>query len=238
MHYFIDGYNMLFRLLHVKSNLQHQREQIIQDLNQKIALVKLDISIVFDATFQVGERSRSHYNHVEILFTAEGETADDYILEAIKHSANPRQETVVTSDKTLAWLARQLSSFTETVEEFIQKLNRLYKNKLEQLKTTEQSLHPTAPSSKPISTSLKPLVSLSKANLDAWQHYYEQIFEMRYKEGVIEKKKNQKQIEKTHEKLKKKYSNKPTKSIESTENESKRWLKAFEERWRKLHSEE
>lgn len=72
MHYFIDGYNLLFRLQHTDEDLQKQREAIIHDLNKKISLIKIDVSIVFDSAFQIGERTRSHYHEIEILFTAEG----------------------------------------------------------------------------------------------------------------------------------------------------------------------
>ena len=54
MHYLIDGYNLLFRLLHDEKDLQSEREAIIYDLNKKISLIHLNASIVFDAAFQVG----------------------------------------------------------------------------------------------------------------------------------------------------------------------------------------
>ena len=54
MHYFIDGYNLLFRLLHGSEDLQSEREAIIYELNKKISLIKLDVAIVFDAAYQIG----------------------------------------------------------------------------------------------------------------------------------------------------------------------------------------
>ena len=104
--------------------MQSQRESIIYDLNKKISLIKLDVSIVFDAAFQIGGRRRSHYNALEILFTGEGETADEYIIDEIKNHPNPHQETVVTSDKKLAWHIRNSSAHTESVEEFMLWLNQ------------------------------------------------------------------------------------------------------------------
>src|SRR4051794_8621543 len=77
MHYLIDGYNILFRLLHGSDDLQSQRQAFIYDLNKKISLINLDVSIVFDSTFQIGGRSRTHYDALEILYSAEGETADE-----------------------------------------------------------------------------------------------------------------------------------------------------------------
>ena len=43
MHYFIDGYNLLFRLCMDSEDLQSQREAIIHDLNKKISLIKMDV---------------------------------------------------------------------------------------------------------------------------------------------------------------------------------------------------
>ena len=80
MHYFLDGYNLLFRLLHNGEDLQSQRDSIIFDLNKKFSLLKLNASIVFDSAFQIGGRTRSHYDALEILYTAKRETADEYIL--------------------------------------------------------------------------------------------------------------------------------------------------------------
>ena len=59
--------------------------------------------------FKLASRTRSHYDELEILFTAEGETADEYIIDEIKNHPHPQQETVVTSDKKLAWHVRHCS---------------------------------------------------------------------------------------------------------------------------------
>src|SRR5947208_15902015 len=129
MHYYIDGYNLLFRLVPAVDNLRKERESIILDLNKKVLLLNLDISIVFDSTFQEGERTRSHYQGLEILFTAEGETADEYIIDEIKHTPKPHLETVVTSDKKLASIIRRNSGHTESIEEFLLWLNKAYQNR-------------------------------------------------------------------------------------------------------------
>lgn len=125
----------MFRTLLAGEDLQAQRWRIIQELNEKIQLLKLDVTLVFDAHYQYGEATRSHFNHLEIQFTAQGETADDLILDELKQDPYPQQQTVVTSDKKLAWLARRRSAKTETVEDFLTWLNKRYKNKLRQQKT-------------------------------------------------------------------------------------------------------
>ena len=239
MHYFIDGYNLLFRLLHNNNDLQSQREAIIHDLNRKIALTKINASIVFDSTFQIGERTRSHYDQLEILFTAEGETADEYILEEIKNCLHPQQETVVTSDKELAWRVRNRSAHTETVEDFIPWLNRLYKNKLHQLKRGKLEL-PSLPINP--QTTPRSLPPPQEAPLEAYADYYAQIFEAEWQEML----KKEKASTPVNSSLQRKASRKPKQRPdpfvspktpeERAATEEERWLKIFEKRL-KNHSE-
>lgn len=242
MHYFIDGYNLLFRLLNGE-DLQSQREAIIHDLNKKIALVKLDVSIVFDAAFQIGERTRTHYQELEILYTAEGETADEYIIDEIKNSPHPQQETVVTSDKKLAWRVRHRSAHTESVEEFILWLNRSYKNKVRQLKKEKQK-----PKQEPTQEALpKPLKKLpppslippKDAPLEAYTDYYQQAFESEYQE-ILKKEKAREEKSVASSPTQKRPPRRPKKQQdpfatppspeEKAATEMERWLKIFEKR--------
>lgn len=180
MHYLIDGYNLLFRLLHDEKDLQSEREAIIYDLNKKISLIHLNASIVFDAAFQVGGRSRSHFDALEILYTAQGESADDYILDEIQNSPSPHQETVVTSDKKLARQVRLCSGHTESVEDFIQWLNRSYKNKLRQANKEKQAPEPRTPLQKPATT--RPIFPEKGAPLETYTDYYAGVFEAEWQE--------------------------------------------------------
>jgi predicted RNA-binding protein with PIN domain len=129
MHYYIDGYNLLFRFLYSAKSLQEQRNAIIQDLVAKVTLLDLDATLVFDSSYQSGESTRSHKQHLEIIYTAEKESADDYILNCLKSKRERRQETVITSDQRLAWRARRLNAKTESIEDFIGWLNQRCKNK-------------------------------------------------------------------------------------------------------------
>jgi len=139
MHYIIDGYNLMFRVLRAGDDLQEQRELIISDLNEKIQLLNLNVTIVFDAHYQYGEESRSLFQSLEIYFTAQGESADEFILKCVKASPNPRQVTVVTSDNKLAWAARRMLAKTESIKEFMSWLNKRYKNRLQKKEQDEES---------------------------------------------------------------------------------------------------
>jgi predicted RNA-binding protein with PIN domain len=238
MHYFIDGYNLLFRLLHGSEDLQSQREAIIYDLNQKVSLVKIDVSIVFDSTFQIGERTRTHYDQLEILFTAEGETADEYIMDEIKNHAYPQQETVVTSDKKLAWQVRNRSAHTETVEEFILWLNRAYKNRIRQFKKEKHTVVTPPPASR--KETYYSLVPPKDAPLGTYTDYYAQVFESEWQEILIKEEEKCKQASLAQFSTKKRPPRKPKKRKDPFEapqtpeekaaTETERWLRIFEKR--------
>lgn len=232
MHYFIDGYNVLFRVTRAHQDLQNHREQIVYDLNKKISLLKMDVSIVFDATFQAGERSRTHYDALEILFTAEGETADQFILDELKDSTNPHQETVVTSDKTLAWHARRHSAHTQNVEEFLFWLNKSYKKKQHQLIKKEKTLKHLSPT-----PTTPPLISPTthKTNIEECVSYYEQIFEEEFQKllQIEQSQKSALSPTDTQSATKKssKKKKKPPQELHLREvlTDFDRWLKIFEE---------
>ncbi len=166
MHYYVDGYNLLFRVIFDDIDLKTQRQQIIQELNSKITIANIDVSIVFDAHFVAGESIISHYKHLEILYTAQGETADDFILNRLRtECSHPQQEVVVTSDKRLAWRARRLSAHTQTIEEFLSWLNKVYRNKLRQ---------------PPVTNVAQPIKTTPKKPAEGSAEYYLHAFETRY----------------------------------------------------------
>lgn len=238
---------MLFRLAGAKDDLQKQREAIIHDLNKKISLVKLDVSLIFDSTYQIGERERSHFHELEIAFTAEGETADDYILDEVKNSSHPQQEIVVTSDKGLARKARLLSAQVESVEDFMVHLNRSYKNKLRQLKKEKPLSSSTcvlassslsSTSSLPSRESVKPsVIPPKRAPLEAYTEYYAQTFEAEWQEIVQQEQSRQQALPKV---IKKRPPRKPKRKVDPFQaaspgepdaaTEMERWLKVFERR--------
>lgn len=146
MHYFIDGYNLLFRSIKAGSeDLQLQRQAIIDDLSKKLNVLNIDATIVFDSYYQKGLREKNHKQNFEILFTDEGETADECILDELRIRPNPRIETVVTSDKDLAWKARLKGAHTLTIDEFLRFLNQKWRKKMNPISKKEKEPEPIPP---------------------------------------------------------------------------------------------
>ncbi len=216
MHYFIDGYNLMFRILRAGDDLQTQRKTIIRELNRKIQALNLDVTLVFDAHYQREESSRYHLSNLEICFSAKGESADEFILHKLRHEKKPRQQTVVTSDKKLAWLARRQGSLTETIEEFLKWLNNRYKNKIKRTKKPLQAI------STPERVEL-PLAA-PPSSPEEGSDYYLQQFEMRFQEMV-----KQEPLPKEKETVKKKKTARIKKATEDKGlSNMDRWQKAFE----------
>ena len=138
MHYYIDGYNLLFRILKGSDDIRKQREEITFDIEKKVNLLELDATLVFDSHYQEDDNTKSHFKSIEIIFTAKGETADEFILKELKESRNPSEHVVVTSDKKLATLCRLRLGKTESVDEFLSWIGKRYRNKLRRNKLPAQ----------------------------------------------------------------------------------------------------
>lgn len=232
MHYYIDGYNLLFNYLHHRDTFQNQRDQIIEELSEKLKLVALDITIVFDAHYQLGEGTRSHFRDLEIFFTSQGETADDFILDRLKESKKPHTETVVTSDKKLAWLSKKLHAQTQSIEDFILWLNRLYKNKLKGNKLVPKVIP------KPIPKQTNQILPQHSSPSDRL-HFYEQLFESKFHKLMKEEKIRSTELkgETPQKRQRKKIPQDPFLSEnaaeDKTQDDMERWLKIFEHKSKK-----
>jgi predicted RNA-binding protein with PIN domain len=133
MKYYVDGYNLLFRLLSKKNSLEVSRTQVIASINEMALHLKLNIILVFDAT-QQKERlgvARGHFDALEVVYT-EYKNADDFILGEVENARSPSQITVVSSDRELCGRVRQLGAKTQSIGDFAnwlrhkrQKRNRL-----------------------------------------------------------------------------------------------------------------
>lgn len=214
MHYLIDGYNLLFRVLKPGDSLHDQRKFITAELEKKLRAICLDATLIFDSHYREDEGSRGHLNALEVIFTAHEESADAYILRYLKESSKPQNYTVVTSDKTLARLCRLRLAKTESIDDFMGQVNKRYKNKLKQPEAA-----PPAEIPPPV---LPPKEPEHNASPESCFDYYLRLFEeSASKEEPPAKKQNAAPAEARKRKVKK-----PPEATALTDEE--RWLKAFE----------
>lgn len=132
MHYLLDGYNFLFRRYQEERPLSSLRENMLEDLLQMLsppserAPPLIDLSIIFDSTLPCDgsliDRHLLHY--LEVIFTSNGESADQHILALVQRSPHPAHYTVITSDKTLSNAARFHGAQTLSISEFTRLMDR------------------------------------------------------------------------------------------------------------------
>jgi predicted RNA-binding protein with PIN domain len=142
MRYLVDGYNLFFHITKNPNPFQKKRDQIVQLLDQEIVKSGLQVTAVFDSSEKRNSGiTRKHLEGIEVIFTSEGLSADEYILEMIACSSTPQQLTIVTEDQELLRKSRSLGSLTMQIPEFlalmIKKQRRKSKTDLQNYEDTE-----------------------------------------------------------------------------------------------------
>lgn len=136
----MDGYNLLFRQEKEGKNLETKRNLLISSIVVNFNRLKLKGTLVFDAPHQSEAATRSHVGTISVVYTSCQETADEWILNHIRECQDPHQLMVVTSDRDLAFQARQLRAKTISTTAFLSTLDK-------QLERRKASLSPLSPPS-------------------------------------------------------------------------------------------
>lgn len=207
MRYIIDGYNYLFRLLHKNEEVRAIRDDLISYLARMSDEAHLEISLIFDSKYQKGEHSRKRQELFELIFTDEGESADEWILRELKRSANAKLITVVTSDRRLAMHCRNYLALTMECRDFQQFIVKKAKIKLIKVQKEKPPL--------------KNLPISPPKNVLSGFDYYLQEFEKRVEEQPLAPKQKKKLIKKTTQ---------PQKEKMTESQELERWEKLFSEK--------
>lgn len=99
VHLIVDGYNVTkSETGYPELELENQRERLIADLIALSARRKVDATVVFDGSSVT--RLRSTKSRVKVVFTDEGEIADDAIVEMVEKMP-PFPVIVATNDREL-----------------------------------------------------------------------------------------------------------------------------------------
>lgn len=99
----VDGYNIIGATQNIHElkhdDLEGLRDQLIDQLADYQAFKGVKVYVIFDAHNVVGQGSAFTYKHMEIIYTRQNQTADEYIEKMIKKLLRvQRQVYVATSD--------------------------------------------------------------------------------------------------------------------------------------------
>lgn len=136
----VDGYNMIAfwketKKLFKKSELEAARSILLDKLSNYANFEGLEIICVFDAQYMPGVKQTYDAFNVQVVFTEEEETADDYIERlAAKLNTPLYQVSVATSDLNEQWTvfaqgalrvsARELEERVSVVHANLQKMSQ------------------------------------------------------------------------------------------------------------------
>lgn len=98
----VDGYNVIFAwpdlAQQARSDLDAARRQLCDRLSSYAGFTKCRLVVVFDGYKQPGPGEKTHLNNIQVVYTAQGETADAYIA-ALAHEIGPSYAVrIATSD--------------------------------------------------------------------------------------------------------------------------------------------
>ncbi|MBC1474492.1 hypothetical protein HB852_07665 [Listeria grandensis] len=104
----VDGYNVIGawpELARLKAgDLESARNQLVEWMAEYQSYTGYRVVVVFDAQYVRAKERKYKKNKVEIVFTKEDETADEYIEQkAIEYKNVKTQVMVATSDYTEQW---------------------------------------------------------------------------------------------------------------------------------------
>lgn len=99
----VDGYNIIFSWSELaaiaKQDLEAARKELLDQLSHYKALVKTNIMVVFDAYRVEGRTAHiEDYGNIQVVYTAEAQTADQYIEKYARSQRHLYRITVATSD--------------------------------------------------------------------------------------------------------------------------------------------
>lgn len=144
MHYYIDGYNLLFQTLERQKTFTENREEIIELLVTFFNDHNLQGSLVFDSRYEMSTEVASilDFGHLEIIYAPGNVSADDYLVEILSIVKHPKAYTTITSDNRLSSTLKGLGCNTMTVEVFFDWTLKKKKSR-DRRRSYEKNIHDT-----------------------------------------------------------------------------------------------
>ncbi|MCB2295834.1 NYN domain-containing protein [Clostridium algoriphilum] len=120
---FVDGYNVINSWPNLKKikdySYESSRQQLIGILQNYTGFNGYKMVIIFDAQFVKGSvQNKERQGNLIVVFTKEGETADDYIEKMVNNVGRKFEVCVVTSDSLEQQLAFQRGATRMSSMEF------------------------------------------------------------------------------------------------------------------------
>ena len=122
-HYIIDGYNVIHawpELKALQADISEARDRLIHILSEYGAYEKYDVTIIFDALMTADEEHEEWMDeHLNVIYTGAGETADSRIERLAYESVRKGREVhVVSSDAAVETVVLGIGAYRHPALEF------------------------------------------------------------------------------------------------------------------------
>ncbi|WP_291633760.1 NYN domain-containing protein [Clostridium sp.] len=129
---FVDGYNVINSWPNLKktknSSYEYSRQQLIDTLQNYSGFKGYKVFIVFDAHMVKGSLEKKETNgNIVVVFTKEGETADNYIERTVNNIGRKSEICVVSSDSLVQQVTFQRGATRMSSIEFYHEVNSIEK---------------------------------------------------------------------------------------------------------------
>lgn len=120
---YVDGYNMIgawptLKQLKQRDEIADARDELLHELSNYAKFAGIEIIVVFDAQLVPGITQRFEQFELEIIFTKEGETADEYIEKVVgEENFLVSNVKVATSDLAEQWMIFQRGATRKSAHE-------------------------------------------------------------------------------------------------------------------------
>ncbi|MCA9971130.1 MAG: NYN domain-containing protein, partial [Anaerolineales bacterium] len=165
MHYLIDGHNLIGKLPDIKLSDPDDEIRLILRLQAWVtAAPRRQVTVVFDGGTMGGVSHRLSTRDITVVFAPAGKTADDLLMARLKRLRNPRDFTLVSSDRRILDAARVARIKAWRSEAFIEKEGFVFREE------AEKPRKPAPPPARPSEKADDP--HLSDAELAEWLNLF------------------------------------------------------------------
>lgn len=119
----IDGHNLIGKLSDISLSDHDDETQLLFKLRQYRARTGRSLFVFFDSGggFKLGEKKK--HGGITVQYAPSGKIADQLIIKRLRKAKNPRELMVVTSDRAIQRVARQVEARVVSSSDFAVTLN-------------------------------------------------------------------------------------------------------------------
>jgi predicted RNA-binding protein with PIN domain len=118
----IDGHNLIARLPDIQLDDADDEEQLLLKIRRYQARKKQRVTVVFDAGLGYKPGSKHRQGRLTVEYAPSGRTADQIIINRLRNASSPKQILVVTSDRAIQRVAKDVGASIISSDQFAAEL--------------------------------------------------------------------------------------------------------------------